>query len=118
MKFNVEMKSMIEKHRFKFLFIIFFLILAFGIYIVSDFGISWDEDIYREITRHIYSNLFLHGTFIDHPVRHYGPFLELCTLFLEELFGLSNYREIYIMRHSFVFLIFLFLTNRHLQITK
>lgn len=83
--------------------------LAAGLLVYEDFGVAWDEPQQRLIGQINYDKLIGANddlsTFGD---RFYGPVLEIGLIGLERLFHLEDTRDIYIMRHLFTHLLFLF----------
>jgi hypothetical protein len=88
--------------------LLFFAVLLFvGLGVFRDYGVSWDERVQREYGEKVY-NYIANGDrelFMDRH-RYYGPVVELMLYSLEKGLGLDDTREIYLMRHLVVFLMF------------
>ncbi|MGB0840547.1 MAG: hypothetical protein ACPGXL_10415, partial [Chitinophagales bacterium] len=98
-------------------FFVAFLVL--GLSIFDDYGISWDEHIQRK--HGLVSFDYINATF-GHPWgtdklvesedlptynrRNYGVFFQLSNIFLENLLGLEDARDWYLLRHLNTFLLF------------
>jgi hypothetical protein len=87
--------------------IFFFIFLIAGILIFRDYGISWDESTHRE-TGMISFNYLFHGnkSLLDYEHRYYGVAFELPLIFFEKILKLENLRDVFFMRHLFIFLVF------------
>lgn len=87
----------------------FGILLCFGIFNFSDYGISWDEEAQREIGTVSY-NYLVHDDpqLLKYRDRDYGVAFELPLIGLEKLFGLEDSRDVYLMRHLVTHLFFLF----------
>ena len=87
--------------------IFFAAVLLVGLGVFRDYGVSWDERVQREYGEKVY-NYIANGDrelFMDRH-RYYGPVFELALYSLEKAFGLDDTRDIYLMRHLVVFLMF------------
>jgi hypothetical protein len=87
--------------------IFFAVLLLVGLGVFRDYGISWDERVQREYGEKVY-NYIADGDrelFMDRH-RYYGPVFELALYSLEKTFGLDDTRDIYLMRHLAVFIMF------------
>jgi len=98
--------------------IFFLLILIFGFLIVEDYGISMDEPIERKhgIVAFDYVNEKL-GLFpsipkgteinlVNYDHRDYGLIFQFSAYSLELLFNIDNSRDVFLLRHFLVFLLF------------
>ena len=96
---------------------LFFLIyFTIGIIIVRDYGIAFDENMQREIGQNridyiinFFLNIFSQsantsneGVTIKWP--EYGAFFEVFALWIEKLFGFSDTRSQFFLRHHLIFL--------------
>lgn len=106
-----------KKHLVPVLFFAAFLVL--GLVIVGDYGISWDEEWQHtnaEVSAKYVNEWF---PFTDEKItdwnlesywnRHHGVLFTLSVYFLERGLGYdleNNYREIHLLRHTLVFLLF------------
>ncbi len=88
--------------------ILFFLLAILGVLTVSDYGISWDEDIQRQ-TGLINYNYIFNGdsSLLTWKDRDYGVAFELPLIFAEKVFGLTDYHSIFVLRHLITHLFFL-----------
>jgi hypothetical protein len=80
--------------------IFFGVLLALGLGIFRDYGISWDESIQRAYGGMVYNYI----TTGDQEVlsdrhRHYGAVFQVLLYSLEKSLGLEDSRQIYLMRH-------------------
>ncbi len=112
-------KCMTSKKTVALVFALYFLC---GIFCFADYGISSDESIehYSSIINYVHEMApFMHNSehfsvravaegapeLADHQDRFYGTALQGVTVFIEQLFKFEmNPRDIYQMRHAFVFL--------------
>jgi len=98
---------MVVEKKHKIIIIVFFaLYLLLGIIIFKDYGISWDEPARRE-NGIITVKYVLEGdkTLLESTHSH-GTAFEVLLIFLEKILHLTDYRNIYLMRHLFTFLLF------------
>jgi hypothetical protein len=82
-------------------------LLAIGVFIHRDYGLSWDEPSAR--FRGILNFQYVFGDNPDllrYESRYHGPAFELVLLALELASGLRELREIYFLRHLATFLLF------------
>lgn len=88
--------------------IFFSIYLCIGLFIYSDYGISWDEPYQRQIG---YVN-FTYVTGADRNAlfnsadKYYGAAFELPLVIVERAFNIQDTKTIYEVRHLFTFLIF------------
>jgi hypothetical protein len=98
---------------------LFFLtFLAIGLWITPDYGVSWDEDIQRKHGRvvwdYIHQQLDLTQdqplepdiTFREYEYRFHGTLFQLSCLWVQQQLNLTDYRDITLLRHYGVFLLF------------
>lgn len=98
--------------------LIFGLYLVAGLLLVPDYGISWDEPLQRNhgLVSMDYVNSLFNGKLYegklaehewkDYPYKDHGVFYQLLSLGLEKLFGLTEVRDIFLLRHYLSFLLF------------
>jgi hypothetical protein len=80
--------------------LLFILSLLAGILTYQDFGISWDEPVQREMGYVSYNYIFENDTTLNHYLeRDHGVGFELPLVFVEKSMGITDSREIYLMRH-------------------
>lgn len=88
-----------------------------GLWIAPDYGYSWDEDIQRKHGRVVWD--YVHAqldieherlepdiTFRDYEYRFHGTLFQLSCLWVQRQLGLTDYRDITLVRHYGVFLLF------------
>jgi hypothetical protein len=85
----------------------FGLLLAVGILVHDDYGVSWDEPFQKEYGRDVHAYV-THGDtrMLEGPNRYYGPAFEILLLSVERGLNLRDSRDIYLMRHLAGFLLF------------
>ena len=84
-------------------------LLATGVAVLDDFGVSFDETIQRRIgiLNYLYLSQGASRLFDrDFPERHYGPAFEILLVGIEKQVGLSDSRAVYLARHGATFLLF------------
>jgi hypothetical protein len=87
---------------------VFGLLLALGLGIHRDYGVSWDEPFQLEYGRAALSYITEGDqTMFEGPNQYYGPAFELALLVCEKAFGLVDSRDVYFMRHLLTHLLFL-----------
>jgi hypothetical protein len=91
--------------------------LALGLILVSDYGLSWDEEYERLHGQVVldYFNELTNGRLLDQPLtdykletyfnRHYGTAFQTAAMGFEYLLGLDDPREWYLLRHYMTFLV-------------
>jgi len=90
-------------------YILFVAFLITGIFIYTDYGISWDEPVSRVDNGIINYNYITSGDYkslIEGNEKYHGPSFEIALVFAEKIFGLNGSIEIYHMRHLLTFLLF------------
>jgi hypothetical protein len=86
----------------------FGLLIALGIGIHRDYGVSWDEPFQIEYGREAYAYITQGDeSMLEGPNQYYGPAFELALLGCEKALGLDDSRDIYFMRHLVTHLLFL-----------
>jgi hypothetical protein len=92
--------------------VFFAALLALGLLVYRDYGTSWDEAAMREtvgiVNYHYVTGADRQALNDPHRVNesHHGPAFELLLMFLEKRLGLSDIRDVYLMRHLMTFLFF------------
>jgi len=96
--------KIIIKPLYSFFFIIFLFI---GIFIFSDYGLSWDERFQRHIGV-INCRYVIEGDprLITDSEKYYGPVFEVLLVAIEKILNLNDKREVYFIRHLVTFLLF------------
>ncbi|MCL5071200.1 MAG: glycosyltransferase family 39 protein [Actinobacteria bacterium] len=106
----MKFKNFLDKRK-KIIVICFFVVYFLtGIFIFSDYGMSWDEMICRNKGISA-KNYFLKGNAeaIDFEGKYYGATFEIFCYSFEKILGITDYeniREIFLMRHFLTFVLF------------
>jgi len=88
--------------------LLFFAALFIGLDIYQDYGVAWDEPIQRDLAKMSYDYVTLvNHNLVDDVNRFYGMGFELPLIYLEKWMGLSDSRDIYLMRHLVTHIFFL-----------
>lgn len=84
------------------------MFLCVAIATVGSYGISWDEPIQRELGLLNYDYIFSgNKQLLTNQDRGMGMAFELPLIFMEKWLGLTDTRDIYIVRHLFTHIFFL-----------
>ena len=79
---------------------IFLLSLVIGLLIFPDYGLSIDEDSQRGIDYHAYEYVMgRNPDYVNFIFRDHSPGFEWPLIFLEKILGVTEYRNIFLMRH-------------------
>lgn len=81
--------------------------IAIGIDVYQDYGLSWDEESQRTIG--IIFDEYIHGKFLNFDsfdLKDHGPGFEWVYLFIEKSFNITDFRDIFLMRHLVTYLVF------------
>jgi len=82
-------------------------LLATGLSLYRDYGVSWDEPVQRAYGETVYAYAFDgDDALLADRHRVYGPVFEVLLVSLERGLGLEDSRDVYFMRHLFTFLMF------------
>jgi hypothetical protein len=97
----------------------FLLVILFGLNVVQDYGISWDEPNSRmnggatvKFIAEKFFPILLTGTVQGYPDlltysdRDYGVAFEAPAVVLEQIFQLSDTRDVFMLRHSLTFIVY------------
>ncbi|MEM9888292.1 MAG: glycosyltransferase family 39 protein [Bacteroidota bacterium] len=95
----------------------FLFLLAIGLWIVPDYGISWDEDIQRKHGRVAWDyvsekwnldweKLEPEESFRIYKYNFHGTLFQMTCFWIQRQLGLEDYRDITLLRHYSVFLLF------------
>lgn len=88
--------------------IIFCLLVILSLFTYSDYGVSWDEPIQREMGEVSYNYAMYGDRTLDKYIeRDHGTAWEVPLIFFERWLGLTDSRDIYLMRHLASHLLFL-----------
>ncbi len=89
--------------------LLFLIALFIGMHTYYDYGISWDEHWQREFGNISYNYVFKGDkTLLTYPYGYYGVGLELPLTCIEKWCNLTDTRDIYLMRHEAMHILFLF----------
>ena len=78
-----------------------------GIAVVDDFGVSWDEELSRTYAPRVIDYVLGVRDLPNYVSRYYGVAFEMPLLLVERLLGLTDSRDVYLMRHLLTHLCFL-----------
>lgn len=81
--------------------------LIIGISVYQDYGLSFDEESQRGIGNIFYE--YANGRypgFDDFELKDHGPGFEWPLMLVENLGNINDYRDIFLMRHLFTFIVF------------
>lgn len=104
-----ELINLLEKNNRKVVLFFFIALLAFGIGIYRDFGVSWDEFYQWKSNGAVNYNYVVHGdkeTLLNGSDKYHGPAFELVLVGFEKVLCLTDNRSIFLMRHLLCFLVF------------
>lgn len=78
-----------------------------GLLIYKDYGLSWDEESQRWIGLifHDYAK-GQYPDFQNFDLKDHGPGFEWILIFIEKAFKITNFRDIFLMRHLVTYIIF------------
>jgi 4-amino-4-deoxy-L-arabinose transferase-like glycosyltransferase len=87
-------------------FLIYFII---GMFIFQDYGLGWDDECSRMDTGYV--NCKYMATHDAKPLlegneKYHGPAFEIALVIIEKTFHLTDTRDIYLMRHAVMFILF------------
>jgi hypothetical protein len=88
---------------------LFTTLLAVGLAVFSDYGLSWDEQLARVAIGHVnfeYIRSGDPGPLLEDSEKYHGPAFELLLVSLEKWLGLTDSRPVFLMRHLVTFLTF------------
>lgn len=89
------------------LFIVLISLFFLSLFLVDDYGISWDEPQQREIGIINYKYIFeSNPELLDFGDKYYGSVYEVLLVIGEKVFKLSDTRDIYLFRHTANFSLF------------
>lgn len=102
-----RLKTLIEKYHIVIVLLFFAVVLATGIMIYDDYGISWDEHTDREYGQTVYKYIVQgNQNLLSYRNRYHGPVFPLALFSLERALKLSETRTVFLMRHLLTFLFF------------
>jgi hypothetical protein len=87
----------------------FGLYLICGLFLFSDYGISWDEEPCRiELGLVNYNAIFHNGknNLLKSEAKYHGPAYELVLITIERVLPITDTRTVYLMRHLISFMVF------------
>ena len=88
-------------------FFLFAAVLAAGLAVFGDYGVSWDEIAQRNFGLSVHEYV-LKGdqAILTSRERNYGPVFELFLVLAEKALGIADIREVFLLRHLLNFLLF------------
>ncbi|MCB0697108.1 MAG: hypothetical protein KDC07_07070 [Chitinophagaceae bacterium] len=88
--------------------VILFIALYTGFEIYQDFGMSIDEPSQRDIgfAAYRYARGKYEGNYSEFVLREHGPGFEFVYIFVERLFKIESFRDIFLTRHLITYLFF------------
>lgn len=100
----------INEHFFKKASVVFFAIFFIvGVFVFSDYGIYWDENVQRTQIGEINYQYIVTGdntALLANFHKYYGPAFEVVLSAAENFFGAKDVRAIFLLRHAICFLSF------------
>jgi hypothetical protein len=99
----------LEKNDRKVVLFFFAAFLLISLFVVKDFGMSWDERYQRDNNGYANWEYIFHGnskTLLAGEDKYHGPVFEIFLIGVEKLFHLEDLRSIFLMRHTCTFLLF------------
>ncbi len=95
---------------FKRAAVVFFVgLFITGLFVFSDYGIYWDEEVQRTQIGTINYNYIVTGdntALLANFHKYYGPAFEVLLSAAEDFFNVTEQRSIYLLRHAICFLSF------------
>lgn len=89
-------------------YLLFLLFSIIGICSVNAYGIAWDECEQRNIGEVCYNYIFKNDLYyLGYIARDHGAIFEFLLLIIEKITNITEFRNIYIMRHIVTHLFFL-----------
>lgn len=90
-------------------YIFFMLFFIWGCFAFPDYGISIDEGVSRMQNGEVNYNFIktgVAGDLLSTNEKYHGPAYELFLFTVEKIFNVTEYRDIYLLRHGLTFLTF------------
>lgn len=98
-----------EENDRKVVLFFFIALLAAGLFLFRDFGVSWDEEYQWRNNGEVNYNFIVHGdqnTLLQGIDKYHGPAFELVLTGVQKAFRMTDTRIIFFMRHLVTFLLF------------
>lgn len=89
-------------------FLILTIAVILGISYYQDYGMSYDEVVQRRTGNQFYE--YVHGNnpdFINYHDRDYGSGYELPLIYIEKMFNVTDFRDVFLMRRLVTYLFFI-----------
>jgi hypothetical protein len=84
---------------------LFSMVLAVGICVHGDFGITWDEEYQYGYGERIHHYVYYDDeSLLDYPSRYHGPVFQFVLYKAEKLIGIDDVGDVYRFRHLLTFL--------------
>jgi hypothetical protein len=96
-----------SKQRIAF-YLFFILLIAAGLRAYDDYGIAWDEPLRHNAGKQVFSYLIRGESVPETASDDHGVVFELLLVGIEKVLSLDDTREIFLMRHLFSHLFFIF----------
>jgi len=88
--------------------LVFIFFLLFSFFTIEEFGISWDENIQKNLGYVNFDYIFYdNDTLLSLADKDYGAFFELVLVLFEKLFSIEDLRDVFLLRHFLTHLFFL-----------
>ncbi len=104
-----KLNEAIEKNNRKIVFLFFFLFFYVGLSVYKDYGMSWDEYAQWFDNGQANFNFIFHNdtaTLLNGIDKYHGPAFELLLIGIEKTFNITDWRDIFLMRHLAIFIAF------------
>lgn len=100
-KMNIKLPNYIASG-----FLLLYLII--GIFLASDYGVNWDDDVQRLNGLNNWEFITGHDTNLlkQSTDKYHGPAIEILLVAIEKAFHLTDFHDIFVMRHCTVFIFF------------
>ena len=99
----------IESNKQEIVFLFFALLFYVGLSVYKDYGMSWDEyaqwfDNGQANYNFIFNNDS--ATLLNGIDKYHGPAFELLLIGIEKIFNITDWRDVFLMRHLAIFITF------------
>lgn len=97
-----------DKYKPYILAVFFASLFVTGFMVYDDYGVSWDEFNQKRVGKATYEYMKNPSGEFNYPFlnKYYGPVLQYTMEYLEGLFKLTDMRDVIMMRHLVLFIIF------------
>ncbi len=90
-------------------FVFFLAFFILGLFIVDDYGMSWDEEVQRIHNGRVVYDFIFHGKkaeYLKEIEKYHGPAIEWPLYTMEKILRIDDTRYIYLFRHISIFILF------------